>query len=250
MLIDLVFEKILLSALISLFIVATIFLWLLEWQRSKGKKLDKEKLISLSTVPPNTILYFLIAPIWAVFYQWLSQYSIYTIDNFYIGLLLAITLCDFSYYCEHRAGHQIKLLWKLYHGTHHTGQEYNIPLAFRVNCLNQLVAPLFYAPWILLGIEPLILVATQLFVFHYQGWLHTELIGESKLIDFIFNSPANHRVHHSQKHSANFGGVFMHWDRLFGTYEPPGSSLQYGVSNRESDESFVGIYTDLWKNNK
>ena len=37
----------------------------------------------------------------------------------------------------------------------------------------------------------------------------------------IFITPSNHRVHHAKNPEyidANYGGVFIIWDRIFGTY--------------------------------
>ena len=51
----------------------------------------------------------------------------------------------------------------------------------------------------------------------------------------IFVSPSNHRVHHAQNKDyvdANYGGVFILWDRFFGTYKAEKEELKpiYGTS--------------------
>ncbi len=239
------------SVLIGLVITLAILLGIMEWQQNKQcAALKKQKLISLSTILPNFIVYLLTASYWHGVYQFIVQYQLLEINGVLISLFLSLVFCDFSYYWEHRMAHKISFLWKLYHGTHHTGTDYNIPLAYRVNALNMLIAPLFYLPWILVGIDPLIVLGFQLFVFHYQGWLHTNLIGEIKGFDRWFNSPANHRMHHSiyhQEPNVNFGAVFMLWDKLFGTYFSPKSDLIYGINGRKVDDSYLGIYFDLWR---
>ncbi|WP_164503669.1 sterol desaturase family protein [Pleionea sediminis] len=232
------------SLIIGLIITAAIILGLIEWLRNK--KLSKQNLISISTIPPNIVIYLVVAPYWEALYLWLNDFAVYSVSNIFIAFPLSLLLCDFSYYCEHRFAHKIPFLWRLYHGTHHTGQQFDIPLAFRVNGLNLFIAPLFYLPWLLLGIEPLVLLSAQLFVFHYQGWLHTELIGPNKVFDAIFNTPANHRVHHSKHHHGNFGGLFVIWDKLLGTYISPMDSIDYGLAGRTEDNSYLGIYADLW----
>jgi sterol desaturase/sphingolipid hydroxylase (fatty acid hydroxylase superfamily) len=237
------------SFLIGVVVTFALFLGFKEWKISKANKaLKQQKLISLSTIIPNILIYMVVAPYWHWLYFYMQQYAFFQIQSIIISIPLALILCDFSYYWEHRTAHKVTTLWKLYHGTHHTGISYNIPLAYRVNGLNMLVAPLFYLPWLLLGFHPLIILGFQLFVFHYQGWLHTNLIGRIPAMDKWFNTPANHRMHHCndpQHKDVNFAAVFMLWDHLFGTYKSPEDNLHYGIKGRDSDDSFIGVYTDL-----
>ncbi len=234
------------SLLIGMFITFAIVLGIKEWQlEALDCNLKRQKMISLSTIVPNFLMYMITAPYWHVIYQSVGQYAIFDIDGVLFAMPLALIACDLSYYWEHRIAHKLPLLWKLYHGTHHTAISYNIPLAYRVNALNMLIAPWFYMPWILLGLEPLMVLGFQLFVFHYQGWIHTNLIGEIKGFDKWFNSPANHRMHHSRddRHqNVNFSAVFMVWDRIFGTYMSPESNVKYGLSGRDADDDYQGIY--------
>lgn len=241
-------EQLAIGIFLSLEITLGIYLGFLEWQRkrlTKNAKIKKQVLISLSTIPPQYIAYLLMAPLWAVLYQIIGNHSLFHWEYSWAAIPFAFIACDFSYYCEHRLAHKSTFLWRLYHGTHHTGTSYNIPLAYRVNGLNQLIAPLFYLPWVLLGVEPLLVISFQLIVFHYQAWLHTESIDRLPTFDFLMNSPANHRIHHSKYHEANFGGVFMIWDHLFKTYHSPREDLAYGIKHKENDDSYSGIYLNL-----
>ena len=237
-----------LSLLIAIVVTFALFLGLKEWEISKttnNNALKKQKLISVSTIIPNILMYILLAPYWSLIYFNLKQYVVFEIHSYYLSIPLALILCDFSYYCEHRIAHKSTFLWKLYHGTHHTAINYNIPVAYRVNALNFLIAPLFYLPWVILGIEPILVIGMQLFVFHYQGWVHTNLIGKLRY-DKYFNTPANHRMHHSIKNNnVNFSAIFMIWDHLFHTYQKPVSCTKYGIEDRNTDDSYIGIYTDF-----
>ncbi|MCF6226056.1 MAG: sterol desaturase family protein [Xanthomonadales bacterium] len=239
-----------LSLLIGAVITFAIVLGLEEWKIGSSKDIKKQKFISISTVIPNILLYFLVTPYWGLVYLNLEQYALFQITNLFWAVPLALIMCDFSYYWEHRAAHKFTFLWKLYHGTHHTGIDFNIPLAYRVNGLNLLIAPIFYLPWILIGIEPILIIGMQLFVFHFQGWLHTNLIGEMTKFDRWFNSPANHRMHHSAdiKHKdVNFAAIFMLWDKIFGTCIKPEGNLRYGINEITSDNSYIKVYTNPWK---
>ena len=46
------------------------------------------------------------------------------------------------------------------------------------------------------------------------------------------NTPSHHRVHHGidpQYVDRNYAGIFIVWDRLFGTYEPEDREPVYGT---------------------
>jgi hypothetical protein len=56
----------------------------------------------------------------------------------------------------------------------------------------------------------------------YQFWPHTRLIGRLGILDRWIQTPSNHRVHHAQNDlylDKNYVGVFLMWDRLFGTFQ-------------------------------
>ena len=52
------------------------------------------------------------------------------------------------------------------------------------------------------------------------------------LIDEVFNTPSNHRVHHGNEPKyldKNYGGILILWDRLFGTYQREEETPTYGL---------------------
>jgi hypothetical protein len=56
----------------------------------------------------------------------------------------------------------------------------------------------------------------------YQFWPHTQLIGRLGFLDRWIQTPSNHRVHHAQNDiylDRNYVGVFLIWDRIFGTFQ-------------------------------
>ena len=47
------------------------------------------------------------------------------------------------------------------------------------------------------------------------------------------NTASHHRVHHGaneQYLDRNYAGILILWDRLFGTFEPEGERIQYGLT--------------------
>ncbi len=61
-------------------------------------------------------------------------------------------------------------------------------------------------------------------------------------IDWTFNTPSNHRVHHGSNPEyldKNLGGIFMIFDHLFGTYKKETIKADYGVTDNINNVSFV-----------
>ena len=69
----------------------------------------------------------------------------------------------------------------------------------------------------------------------YQFWIHTETIDSMpRWFEWLLNTPSHHRVHHASNArylDANYAGVFMIWDRLFGTFIPEDAAepARYGI---------------------
>jgi alkylglycerol monooxygenase len=79
----------------------------------------------------------------------------------------------------------------------------------------------------------------------YQFWIHTRTIGKLGFLESFLNTPSNHRVHHGSNDEyidRNHGGVLIVWDKLFGTYEPEGAPVAYGVTRP------LANWNPLWAN--
>ena len=188
---------------------------------------------SLIHLPPNALLGWLLAPAWAALFLFADASSPMGIEVTGWSIALAFLAVDFSYYWEHRCAHRVPWLWNAYHATHHRSPSYTVATAYRVNALNNFLAPAFYLPWVLIGFDPLLIVLLQMSCFHWQAWLHTESIGTLGPLDRWFNTPAIHRIHHSaatRHRDRNLGAVTLIWDRLFGTWAAPEARVVYGVA--------------------
>ncbi len=155
-------------------------------------------------------------------------------------------MADLCYYVEHRVAHRLRSLWALYHAVHHSSPAYTVATAYRVSFLNQFIAPVFYLPCVLAGFEPLLVLGLQVFAIHYQAWVHTRGIGRLPALDAILNTPANHRMHHDRAappRGVNFGGIFVIWDRLFGTYVAPRAVRRFGIRHATAPRGWRDIYT-------
>jgi sterol desaturase/sphingolipid hydroxylase (fatty acid hydroxylase superfamily) len=134
--------------------------------------------------------------------------------------LAALVAYDFLYYWHHRAGHRVALLWAA-HVVHHQSEDYNLSTALRQTSSGWLAGWIFYLPMALAGFPPLVFGVVALIDLLYQFWVHTEQVGRLGWFDRWFCAPSNHRVHHAVNDrylDRNYGGVFIVWDRVFGTY--------------------------------
>jgi alkylglycerol monooxygenase len=159
----------------------------------------------------------------------------------------ALVLYDFCYYWNHRAGHEVNLLWAA-HVAHHNSEEYNLSTALRQSSTSFLYSWIFYLPMALLGIPLKVFVAAGLIDLLYQFWVHTQLVPKLGWWDRVFVMPSNHRVHHGQNDyciDRNYGGIWIVWDRLFGTYaeERDDEPVVYGV--RKPLASWNPIWSNL-----
>lgn len=135
--------------------------------------------------------------------------------------IVAFVLYDFCYYWLHRLGHERQILWAA-HVAHHQSEEYNLSTALRQTSSGFLLGWVFYVPMFMLGIPAEVVVTVGAANLMYQFWVHTRYIPSLGWYEWFFVSPSNHRVHHAQNDQymdRNYGGVFILWDRLFGTYQ-------------------------------
>ena len=138
---------------------------------------------------------------------------------------------DFFYYWWHRASHRVNVLWAA-HVVHHQSEDYNLAVALRQAIFTPLTSIPFYLPLAVLGVPPVVYLTCQALNTLYQFWIHTRLVGRLGSIDLVFNTPTHHRCHHGINPGLidkNHGGVFIVFDRLFGTFVEEREEPVYGV---------------------
>jgi len=127
---------------------------------------------------------------------------------------------DLAYYWKHRLGHEVALFWGS-HVSHHQSEDYNLGTALRQTSID-FHGFLFLIPFFIAGVPGEVLVATVSLNLIYQFWVHTQHVPALGPIEWIMVTPSNHRVHHARNDQyvdKNYGGVFIIWDRIFGTYQ-------------------------------
>jgi sterol desaturase/sphingolipid hydroxylase (fatty acid hydroxylase superfamily) len=183
----------------------------------------------------------------AVFY-FAYQFRLFEIGASWQAWLLLILCEDFCYYWFHRASHEVRFLWSA-HVNHHSSRHYNLATALRQSWTTPLTGPVFWLPLALLGFHPAMILTAQAISLIYQFWIHTELIGRLGPCEWVLNTPSHHRVHHGSNVAyldRNYAGIFIVWDRLFGSFEPESAPVDYGLTRNIHSFNPVRIAFHDW----
>ncbi len=165
----------------------------------------------------------------------LWQYRLFDVPETWWAVAIAFVLYDFCYYWFHRTAHRVRWFWAG-HVVHHSSQHYNLSTALRQTWTGFIaLSLLFYLPLFVIGFPPAMIAFVGGVNLIYQFWIHTEVVGRlPRWVEAVFNTPSHHRVHHGRNPrylDRNFAGVFIIWDRMFGTFEPEDDAepVRYGL---------------------
>ena len=149
-----------------------------------------------------------------------------------LGWTAAIAGWDFIYYWNHRFMHEVRALWAI-HVVHHSSERYNLSTALRQPVADVLGTFVPYSLLALFGIQPSLIEDARGINLLYQYWFHTDTIRTLGPAEQVLNTPSHHRVHHGSNRryiDRNHGSIFIVWDKLFGTFEPEGEPVVYGLT--------------------
>ena len=148
------------------------------------------------------------------------------------------------------------------HVNHHSSQHYNLSTALRQTWTGPLTFGfLFAVPLVLLGFHPVMIAICGGFNLIYQFWIHTEAIDKMpRWFEAVMNTPSHHRVHHATNPrylDRNYAGVFIIWDKMFGTFEPETNEepIRYGIIKQLGSfnllwsvfHEWIGMLSDIWR---
>lgn len=204
-------------------------------------------LMGLGNVAIGLFTKFLILGI----FMFLYTFRFFTIPFAVWSWLVLLFAEDFCYYWFHRISHESRLFWAS-HVVHHSSQKYNLSTALRQTWSGSFYTFIFWLPLILLGFHPIMVLVQMSISLIYQYWIHTELINKMpKWFEALFNTPSHHRVHHAtnpQYLDRNHAGVFIIWDKIFGTFEPEVEKPIYGLVTNIDTYNPIKIAFLEWKN--
>ena len=232
------------------------------WARRKAPEAyePRDTLTSLLLGVGSTAVGGLVAGLVAATAFWLYDHRIATLGWSWWVWGLAFVLDDFNYYWAHRTGHRVRWFWAS-HVNHHSSQHYNLSTALRQTWTGFFALSFVFRIWpALLGVHPGMLAIVGGFNLIYQFWIHTEAIGRCpRWFEAVLNTPSHHRVHHATNPrylDRNYAGVFIVWDRMFGSFTPEldEDPVRYGLVRQLGTfallwsvfHEWVGIAKDLW----
>jgi sterol desaturase/sphingolipid hydroxylase (fatty acid hydroxylase superfamily) len=245
--------------MLRLILPITFGLMLVEWLyvrlalHEAGSHDLKESATSIATAIGNQLLRplssLLVAfPLYAAY-----QYRLFDIPTTSVVALVALfVLVDFADYWFHRAAHRVRIMWAT-HAVHHSSTRFNLTAAIRLGWTGPLSgAVFFFLPLALIGFHPLAVLSMLLLNLLYQFFLHTEHAPRLGLLEWVLNTPAHHRVHHAANAACldkNFSGVFIVWDRLFGTFAeaPADEKLRFGLVQPLPSQNLLTVNFHVWR---
>ncbi len=180
------------------------------------------------------------------FGAWLHQFRLFDVPVAWWSLALCFVGEDFFYYWFHRSAHEVRWFWAS-HVVHHSSQHYNLSTALRQTWTGFFSASFaFRLPLFLVGfpVEMILFCAGLNLV--YQFFIHTEAVDRLPFgLEYWLNTPSHHRAHHGTNPrylDRNYGGVFIIWDRLFGTFEAERADepVRYGIVRN------LATFNPLW----
>jgi sterol desaturase/sphingolipid hydroxylase (fatty acid hydroxylase superfamily) len=170
------------------------------------------------------------------------------------GWVVAIAAVDLAYYFSHRFVHRVNVGWAA-HQAHHSSEYLNFGTALRQKW-NPWFEFFFFLPLPFLGIAPWVIYLAFGFNLIYQFFVHTELVGKMwRPVELVMNTPSHHRVHHGSDPEyldKNYAGIFIVWDRLFGSFVEEKQRPTYGLTKPVETYNLIklqyGDYAQIWRN--
>lgn len=229
--------ELLLLVLAPLFFVCILLEWYLGDRRQKlpvsARYHAKEVLcnFSLAAMHQGTDILagLLIAKLYLAIFGW----KLFDIQMGPFTFVLLMVAQDFCYYWFHRASHRIRWMWAA-HVVHHSSENMNFSTAFRQSLMYPFAGMwVFWLPLVILGFDPNWVVFVVLLSLGLQFFVHTQAVRKLGPLEWLFNTPSHHRVHHGrnpQYIDKNYAGILIIWDKLFGTFVPEEETVIYGIT--------------------
>ena len=170
------------------------------------------------------------------FHYFLFQFKLFNLSELmpmWAIWVLTFVIIDLVFYIYHRISHRVNFLWAI-HMSHHSSEEMNFAVSFRQAWFGPISKIPFFMVMPLIGFDPTMIAVAGVISTLWGIVGHTQIIGKLGPLEWIFNTPSHHRVHHGSNAEyidKNYGNLLIIWDRLFGTFEPEKDKVKYGLVN-------------------
>jgi len=233
-------------------VLAMIFVEILisNW-RQKNYYKTQDTLCTIGLLAGNIIVAFSIKGLILALHFYLYQYKIFELSGMlplWLFWILTFVVIDLVFYIYHRMSHRIRFLWAI-HLSHHSSEEMNFAVSFRQAWFGPVSKIPFFMLLPMLGFDPTIIAAAGVISTLWGIVGHTQIIGKLGFIEWFFNTPSHHRVHHGsnkQYIDKNYGNLLIIWDRMFGTFEPEEEPVKFGLVNNVNTYNPAKITFMAW----
>lgn len=220
--------------------------------QKRGYYQNKDTLCTSGLVAGNIFMSLSIKGATLALHIYLYEFRIFDLSNMlpvWAIWVLTFILIDLVFYVYHRCSHRIRFLWAI-HMSHHSSEEMNFAVSLRQAWLGPVSKIPFFMILPLAGLDPTIIAVVGVISTLWGVVGHTQMIGKLSFVEWIFNTPSHHRVHHGANPEyidKNYGNLLIIWDKLFGTFEPEKASVKYGLVNNVKTFSPIKITFMDWQ---
>ncbi|MDE2306595.1 MAG: sterol desaturase family protein [Gammaproteobacteria bacterium] len=249
------------AALAQLLLLLTIPLeaWLAARGRIKGEYELRDTLANITVSIGSIFFWGTLSWLYVGAVMYAYAHRLYDVPFTWWSFLIAFVLDDLRYYWFHRISHRSRWFWAS-HVVHHSSQHFNLSTNLRQSWTSEFSGlTLLNVPLAFLGFNPGLVALAFTVNLIYQFWIHIEAVDRMpRWFEWLLNTPSHHRVHHASNPrylDANYAGVFMIWDRLFGSFvaerddEPPRYGIVHNLGTfnplRIALHEYVAIGRDL-----
>lgn len=173
-----------------------------------------------------------------------AHFALFKIPDNALSFVVLFFAYDFLYYWAHRWSHTVNFLWAG-HVVHHQSEEYNLSVALRQSWFQSVFTSFIFYPLAIAGFSTKLMIGVAAWNLLYQFWIHTEFINKMGFLELFMNTPSHHRVHHGRNPKyidKNHAGVFIIWDKLFGTFQAEEEKPVYGITTP------INSWNPFWAN--
>jgi sterol desaturase/sphingolipid hydroxylase (fatty acid hydroxylase superfamily) len=219
----------------------------------QNKKYYKKQdtLCTIGLLAGNIIVAFSIKGLILAFHFYIYQFKVFELASILpLWAMWALTfiMIDLVFYIYHRMSHRVRFLWAI-HLSHHSSEEMNFAVSFRQAWFGPVSKIPFFVALPLLGFDPTIIAVAGVISTLWGIVGHTQIVGKLGFIEWVFNTPSHHRVHHGsnkQYIDKNYGNLLIIWDRMFGTFEPEEEPVKFGLVNNVNTYNPTKITFMAW----
>ena len=204
--------------------------------KNKGLYKQGDTLCTIGLLTGNILMSFSVKGTILAFHFFLYNFRVIDLASLiplWVMWVLTFIFIDLIFYIYHRLSHRVRFLWAV-HMSHHSSEEMNFAVSFRQAWFGPISKVPFFMLMPILGFDPTIIAVAGVISTLWGIVGHTQIINKLGPLEYVFNTPSHHRVHHGANPEyidKNYGNLLIIWDKMFGTFEPERKPVAFGLVN-------------------